>query len=345
MPQITIIIPVYNAESYLSRCVDSIISQTFSDFNIVLVDDGSSDNCPAMCDKYSTEDSRIYVHHQKNGGPSKARNSGIEWALHHTNCRYLVFIDSDDCIHPQYLELLYRGISENNTNISMCTHRYISLNESIGKPETYHDVPVVCAHAEDLMLEHNSFNYIWGKMFSVDCFREIRFPENISFGEDNLILFKIMFAGSPIAFIDIPLYNYFYNPTGITKSGWTPQALQCFDGINAQLEFYKANGYTRAYKKEIELYIQQCAYQIHRILGDREHRKENRRYLITLQKNMRCCLKENPAFTLAENSYWYEALYPYRASLKHMASRMNANFNELGLCGTLQKITAKIQKR
>ena len=109
-PLISVVVPVYNVEQYIRECVDSIVSQTYCHLEIVLIDDGSLDNCPVICDEYAKKDSRIKVVHQKNGGLAKARNVGIE----NSSGEYITFIDSDDYIASNYIEILYRGIIENN---------------------------------------------------------------------------------------------------------------------------------------------------------------------------------------------------------------------------------------
>ena len=106
MPLISVIVPVYKVEEYLSRCVDSILSQTFEDFELILIDDGSPDNCGKICDEYTKKDNRVHVIHQENGGLSSARNAGIDWAFENSDSEWLTFIDSDDWVHIQYLDLL-----------------------------------------------------------------------------------------------------------------------------------------------------------------------------------------------------------------------------------------------
>ena len=100
--KISIIVPVYKVEQFLPQCIDSILAQSFADFELILVDDGSPDNCPAICDEYAARDSRISVTHQKNGGLSSARNAGIA----KSSCEYLCFIDSDDLLSPEYCKML-----------------------------------------------------------------------------------------------------------------------------------------------------------------------------------------------------------------------------------------------
>ena len=112
MPKISVIVPIYKVEKYLNRCVDSILHQTFTDFELILVDDGSPDNCGKMCDEYAEKDSRVVVIHKKNGGLSDARNKGLDWVFANSNSEYVVFIDSDDYIDERYLELLYKSIAE-----------------------------------------------------------------------------------------------------------------------------------------------------------------------------------------------------------------------------------------
>ena len=105
---ISVIVPVYKVEKYLSRCIDSILAQTYTDFELILVDDGSPDNCGKICDGYAEKDNRVVIH-QGNGGISAARNAGIDWAFENSDSEWIAFIDSDDWVHPLYLECLYNA--------------------------------------------------------------------------------------------------------------------------------------------------------------------------------------------------------------------------------------------
>ena len=113
---ISVIIPVYNVENYLDECIQSVLQQTYKNLEIILVDDGSTDNSGVICDEYKDKDTRITVLHQKNGGISKARNVGIEYA----HGEYIGFVDSDDFIHPQMYELLYAAIHKEQTDVAPC---------------------------------------------------------------------------------------------------------------------------------------------------------------------------------------------------------------------------------
>ena len=123
MAKISVIVPVYKVEQYLNRCIDSLLCQTFSDFELILVDDGSPDACPAICDSYAEKDARVHVIHQANGGLSAARNAGIEWSLQKSDSEWISFVDSDDWVHERYLESLFSAVRETGAEVA-CTRYY-----------------------------------------------------------------------------------------------------------------------------------------------------------------------------------------------------------------------------
>ena len=118
MPMISVVVPVYKVEHYLHRCVDSILNQSYSDFELILVDDGSPDNCGMICDEYAAKDARIHVIHQQNGGLSAARNTGIDWLCENSDSKWLTFIDSDDWIHKDYLKILLEQAIKSGSRVS-----------------------------------------------------------------------------------------------------------------------------------------------------------------------------------------------------------------------------------
>ena len=127
MSVISIIVPVYKVEKYLSRCIDSILSQTFKDFELILVNDGSPDNSGDICNKYAEKDKRVIVLNQANGGLSSARNAGLNWLYDNSDSQWITFVDSDDWIHPNYLEFLYNGAVNRRGKISIC--EFVRTNE------------------------------------------------------------------------------------------------------------------------------------------------------------------------------------------------------------------------
>jgi glycosyltransferase involved in cell wall biosynthesis len=118
-PEISIIVPVYQVEKYLNECIDSILAQTFTDFELILVDDGSPDNCPALCDAAAKRDSRVRVIHKQNGGVSTARNAGLDAA----QGNWIAFVDSDDTVEPEYLEKMHKAALETGADFAICSRR------------------------------------------------------------------------------------------------------------------------------------------------------------------------------------------------------------------------------
>lgn len=322
MSKISIIIPVYNAESYLNRCIDSILTQTFIDFDVILIDDGSRDQSLAICTNYSKRDPRIHIICQENCGPSTARNKGIDWAFSESNSEFIVFVDCDDCLHPQFLEYMYYAIKHHTVEIAMSRHAYIAAGQKFSCNGLYHRCQCEEMSAEDLMLSQTSgFNYVWGKIFTKSCFSSLRFPENVTFGEDNLVVFKVIFEYNRVVFVDNILYYYFYTSTGITKSPWTPKSLDVFVGIRAQLNYYAKHGFVKAYEKEIELYVQQYAYQIHRILEDKVNFSVNRPYMRKMQREMNALIRSSNR-NFKGQFYLYEALHPVKSKFLKLLSKL-----------------------
>ncbi|MCD7802997.1 MAG: glycosyltransferase [Clostridiales bacterium] len=131
MPEISVIVPVYKVEPYLRRCVDSILNQTFQDFELILVDDGSPDHCPAICDEYAGRDSRIVVIHQKNAGLSAARNAGIDWVFANSDSKWISFVDSDDWVTPTYLSLMISALQiDSDIDMVQCTYEVVTAEKT-----------------------------------------------------------------------------------------------------------------------------------------------------------------------------------------------------------------------
>lgn len=223
MPQISVIIPVYKVEPYLCRCVDSILTQTFCDFELILVDDGSPDRCPSICDEYKDKDNRIVVIHQKNGGLSAARNTGIDWAFANSDSQWLTFIDSDDWVHPCYLEVLY--------NSAICTHTLIAragmrkVVEQSGNDYEIGDLDITVIPSEEAYVNNEGiYTYAWGQLYHKSLFQSVRYPLGRLY-EDIAVYHKILFQTDNISTVDFPGYFYFQNPEGIQRQQWDAKKL------------------------------------------------------------------------------------------------------------------------
>ncbi len=221
MPAISVIVPVYKAENYLEKCVRSILDQTFTDFELLLVEDGSPDNSAALCDAYAVEDQRVRVFHKKNGGVSSARNLGMAEA----EGTYIAFADSDDWMEPEELETLYNLVTKYGADSAGCAHNNVSFGsdaqaEVSALPAGVYGKEEIMAGIVDRLMGQRLEQpgqpvlngYIWRFLFS----RDIIVRENIvyegAYLEDELFLVEYFSHAEKLAVTDRPLYNYFYNP-------------------------------------------------------------------------------------------------------------------------------------
>ena len=187
MPEISVIVPVYKVEKFLGTCIESILRQSFADFELILVDDGSPDNCGQICDEYAAKDSRIRVIHQKNQGLSCARNTGIDAA----KGRYICFVDSDDYVAPDYCKVLYQLLSESDADFSVCGVCRFPDGEDPIPVKGGETLRVSSGEFLEMQLERKSEFGVWNKMYRREIFEKIRFApgrlnEDVIFSADLL---------------------------------------------------------------------------------------------------------------------------------------------------------------
>lgn len=315
MPLISVIVPVYKVEPYLARCIDSILAQTFTDFELILVDDGSPDNCGKICDEYAKKDSRIFVIHQENAGVSVARNNAIEWTLKNSDSQWLTFIDSDDWIHPQYLELLYFGANELGLDISTCEYEDTTTMTSFSYINTY--IPQKLT-SEDFYIENPITSVVpWCKLYRKACFETIRYPVGIRY-EDEFTTYKVLFNKSHIAHITEKLYFYYTNPEGFMNSEWSLKRLDAITAYEEQIAYFRKNGHQNALIK-VERKLLWC------IIAQIEITEKSDEYAYLapkLKKKLRAYLKnfKADANLSMDNGYdFYIIAYPTITKLYHIA--------------------------
>ncbi|MBE6730271.1 MAG: glycosyltransferase [Ruminococcaceae bacterium] len=251
MSLISVIVPVYNVEKYINRCVDSILAQTFMDFELILIDDGSHDNSPYICDEYAEKDSRIRVIHQENSGVSSARNAGLNLAINNSDSEWITFIDSDDWVDSRYLEKLIKATSDHDVMISCCNYCNVVDDTICCDNNKAIDV---CT-PEDLYINKNLMATVpWGKLYLKKCFNGIKYPEG-KIHEDEYITHTILFTVKKVVFLNEQLYYYFVNKDGITKSKWTPVRLQSLDAMIQQVKYMKEHKYQKAYRHALVKYV------------------------------------------------------------------------------------------
>ena len=186
-PKISIIVPVYNVEPYIRRCIDSILSQTFKDFELILVDDGSPDRCGEICEEYAIRDSRIKVIYKENGGQLSARNRGLDIA----QGDYIGFVDSDDWIDEDMYEILYNLCKNNDAQIANIGINFIN-NNKIESSKKYELIALTKYEAMKILLEYKTFgDYFWANLFERKLFENLRFEEGIIY-EDVDLFYKLI---------------------------------------------------------------------------------------------------------------------------------------------------------
>lgn len=248
MPAISVIVPVYKVEPYLARCVDSILTQSFSDFQLILVDDGSPDNCPQLCDEYAKKDSRIHVIHQKNQGLSAARNAGIDYALCGES-QWLSFIDSDDWVHPDFLKTMYDAAVAEGTKMASCRWQKVFHEREVVPLEdfsmkTLPPEEVYCSQENDFGID----SYAWRLLYHRDLFKEVRYPLNKNW-EDLRTTYKLMFQCDKVAHTQAEMYYYFLRDDSITRVPWHPARFEKIHGLEDNIIFFRDSNRFELYER------------------------------------------------------------------------------------------------
>lgn len=242
-PLISVVVPIYKVEAYLNRCLDSILKQSYSNLEIVLIDDGSPDGCPKICDDYALRDSRIKVVHKENGGLADARNAGV---IKSTG-EYISFVDSDDFVTPDYIENLYRGISEFNADISLATFQSFEREDDIcfDKRECRFSL----LSKESVFERYTSlqtsismpFISACNKLYKRALFEGIYYPKGKLY-EDSFTSYKLLDSATKIVMTETPLYFYFINPASIMGQKFKEKHLEVLEAFKGAITFFESKG-------------------------------------------------------------------------------------------------------
>lgn len=212
--KISVIVPIYNVEKYLQRCIESIVYQSYSNLEIILVDDGSVDSCPEICDRYKICDSRIKVIHKENGGLSSARNAGISVATG----KYISFVDSDDWIHVDAMKYLLELLKKYNADFSMAENARVHNRNEMVSNNAYEETVFTKEDFIKKILKYGTqenVQYAWAKLYKKELFSNIKYPVGLT-SEDIPVTFEITCISKKIAYSSKIIYFYYYNPQSIT---------------------------------------------------------------------------------------------------------------------------------
>lgn len=242
MELISVVIPVYNIQTYLKECLNSVKNQTYKNIEIILVDDGSTDNSGTICDDYAKIDSRIIVLHKKNRGVSSARNEGIKVATG----KYISFIDSDDWIAPDMLEKLYIAIKDSDSSIACCTFSEVTSDGRIIFPcGTYkHEIITSKMIAKKFCDEGYVKNVMfppWNKLFRRDVTAQIKFRNGLRMGEDFLFCMECVTEAGEMVIVDEPLYFYRLREGSAMTSSFSEKRLDYLIAAKEIVRIYRSN--------------------------------------------------------------------------------------------------------
>jgi len=233
MSRISVIIPVYNTEKYLPKCIESVIGQTYKDWELLLVDDGSEDSSGSICDYYTEQDLRIRVIHNQNQGPAASRKCGMM----HAKGDLVMFIDSDDWVDEKLLEILYQEMKASNADIVSCTYTdiYESGKNIVHQP--FKENSIECHSFAECIYQIHGTRYLmagpWAKLYQKNCFTNVDFREHITIGEDYSMVLQVVKNASMVRMIRDSLYFRRMYGGNISRSGYSERHRQALDNYLA----------------------------------------------------------------------------------------------------------------
>lgn len=280
-PLISIIVPVYNVEKYLDRCIKSILQQTFKDFELILVDDGSTDGSEAICNQYRDIDNRIKVIHKENGGLSSARNAGLDIA----RGMYIGFVDSDDYINNKMYEILLDELIKNDSDLSICKLVRVRDDYKVDNKK----VKIVEKNYNNLealeeLYRSNSVDFIvaWNKLYKSEILRDIRYPIGKKY-EDEFVIHKILNKCKRVTYINQEMYYYYQRENSIINSKFSIKDIDKLYFNLDRMKFFKSINQNNLSEKCIYNFIINYFDIYHKIkynLKDKSKCKELKKMLV-----------------------------------------------------------------
>lgn len=282
MKKISVIVPIYNVEEYLPRCVKSLLKQTYRNLEIILVDDGSTDNCSSLCDEFEKQDRRIKVIHKANGGLSDARNAGMKVMTG----EYVSFIDSDDWINIHFYEVLMDVINKENCDIVQCEREILheDKGEFCSVIKEYHVDIYDAEKALKLLIEENKFKQVvWNKLYRRESIT-LEFKKGKT-NEDEFWTYRVFGKANKIAYVNAPMYYYFQREGSIINSKYSLRRLHVIEAFVERHEYIKKNYPMLEKKSQFSVYCA-ClyAYQMSIKYLGKEDKKQACKYIKDIVK-------------------------------------------------------------
>lgn len=340
MPKVSIIVPVYRAEAYLHGCIDSILSQTFSDYELFLVDDGSPDRCGDICEEYAKQDARIQVLHQENQGQAAARNHALAKATGDWVC----FVDSDDAIHPQMVQLLYDAARQSGAAVSMCR-----MLEAPELPEDFFQpweggFDCLTMDAETLAQLYDREEYpAWvacAKLIRRELVEAYPFTQGRVY-EDNEAVCRWVCGAGKLARIPHDLYYYRTNPVSTTQRRFSLKKLDYLWALESIASHYAAIGFGPMHRRFTDRYLEEmvnCCNGLRFMLKEPERVKD-------LEKDLRRFLKKHRVkLTKAQFESLFDVFHPKLIRFYWPVEGAVRTVRETGVSGLVRKVKEQLGK-
>lgn len=308
LPKISVIVPIYKVEKYIVDCVDSIANQTYKNLEIILVDDGSPDNCPAICDEYAEKDPRVVVIHKNNGGLSDARNVGLDRATG----EYIGFVDGDDYISPNMYAVLINRLQEHGADMAICN--YLCVDEShepVAGKNCVQPLRNECLTAEHFIEGYSGpygWYYVvaWNKLYKKELFDQLRYPLGKQH-EDEFLIHHIVYRCKIISCVEDSLYFYLQRSESIMAQQFSVKTMDIGEALMDQYHFAKGKGLTTLKN----FAVRRLSYKMERWKDIAQKDKECRKKYEALRKKSRYLLYEKAAW----EDYSFRARTYYRLEL------------------------------
>ena len=301
--KISVIVPIYKVEQYLNRCVDSIINQTYTNLEIILVDDGSPDNCPKICDEYAKIDDRIKVIHKENGGLSDARNAGLEIATGD----YIAFVDSDDWVHKDMYRILYENIIKNKADIAECSTKKVEEYEEDFNLKEEFEVNIYSKEKSMKALIHEDIvqQTVWNKLYKRELVDDLLFEKG-KFHEDEFWTYKVIDRCNCLVHIDIEMYYYFQRQDSIMGQDYSIKRLDALEGRYNRYLYIKQKYPVFIYEAKLNLFYL-CIYYLQQALKSVDKSQYKRSYDIIKKyiKNINFNIKDYKKMKFREFMWFF----------------------------------------
>ena len=268
IPLISVIVTIFKVEQYLNRCIESLVHQTYTNLEIILVDDGSPDDCPQMCDEWAIKDNCIKVIHKENGGLSDARNAGMQVATGDV----ISFIDSDDWIDLNAFEVMLNIMQDDESDIVSCGVKWVNEDGGLLRAESVNEHDILNSHdaMQELLHDGKLKQHVWNKLYRRNVIENIPFEKG-KYHEDVFWSYQVIGLAKNISVIPDPLYNYVQRVNSIMGESYSPKRLDALDAMQLRCEYIKTH-FPDLFDNSLQNYMGSCLYHLQLALCSHQNR-------------------------------------------------------------------------